>query len=89
MEVVKGVAQVMGPVLVSRVTAVMTLLDRHSGLANRAESGVESNLDAFVSTFMRLFSLTVSLAQLPHQGVQFPYQFHHDYHFIFMITGVH
>lgn len=65
MEVVKGVAQVMGPVLVSRVTAVMTLLDLHSGLANRAESGAESNLDAFVSTFMRLFSLTASLAQLP------------------------
>ena len=52
MELVKGVAQVMGPVLVSRVTAVMTLLDQHSGLANRAESGAESNLDAFVSNFI-------------------------------------
>lgn len=49
MEPVRGVAPVMGPVLVSRVIVVLESLDPQSELANRVESGADSSQDAFVS----------------------------------------
>lgn len=54
MELAKGVAIVMDPVLPSHVSAVMVWTAQDSGLVNRVESGADSSLDAFVSIAMKM-----------------------------------